>query len=134
MLINNLEALKVEIDVLQKISHPFITRVEQVFVSEHRVYYLMDYYDSGDLSYFIRSHQRMDQNVVQFIACQIALALGELHSKKILYRDLKAENLLIGSDGYISLADFGISKIQDQSTTFVGTPIYIAPEMISGEV
>ena len=57
-----------------------------------------------------------------------------MHSKKILYRDLKAENLLIGSDGYISLADFGVSKIQDQSTTFVGTPIYIAPEMISGEV
>lgn len=57
-----------------------------------------------------------------------------MHSNKILYRDLKAENLLIGSDGYISLADFGISKIQDQSTTFVGTPIYIAPEMISGDV
>ncbi len=56
LLINNLEALKVEKEVLKSVSHPFITKVESVFVSDHRVYYLMDYYEGGDLSLLIRNH------------------------------------------------------------------------------
>ena len=70
-----------------------------------------------------------------FYAMTVALALGHLHSQKIIYRDLKPENILMGEDGYISLADFGLAKIlesdNEQAYTFCGTPQYLAPEILS---
>ena len=59
------------------------------------------------------------------------LALEYLHSKKIAYRDLKPENLLIASDGHLKITDFGFAKkIIDRSFTLCGTPEYLAPEII----
>lgn len=61
------------------------------------------------------------------------MALGHLHSHKIVYRDLKPENILIGEDGYVSIIDFGVSKqfeLEEVTKTFCGTPEYLAPEMI----
>ncbi len=56
-----------------------------------------------------------------------------LHSKNIIYRDLKPENVLIGADGYIKIADFGLSRMNiemDEATTICGTPEYLAPEIV----
>ena len=63
----------------------------------------------------------------------MVLALEYLHSKKIIYRDLKPENVLICSDGYIKIADFGLSRMNiefNDATTICGTPEYLAPEII----
>jgi serine/threonine protein kinase len=62
------------------------------------------------------------------------LALGYLHANNIIHRDLKLENILLEEDGYIVIADFGLSKIlshpDEQTGTFVGTPVYLAPEVL----
>ena len=65
----------------------------------------------------------------------MALALGHLHSKNVIYRDLKLENVLLCEDGYIKVADFGLSKnieMGEQAYTLCGTPEYLAPEIIQG--
>ena len=91
----------------------------------------MPYCEGRDLSYYMRLEKRIKENTVKFIAAQIVMAIGELHSRKILYRDLKPENLLINSDGYVMIADFGISKVVNQTNTFIGTPTYIGNIFIS---
>ena len=67
---------------------------------------------------------------------QIVLAVGELHDKGIMHRDLKLENILIDNKGYVKLIDYGLAKILDNSSdlamSYCGTPEYLAPEMIEG--
>jgi serine/threonine protein kinase len=67
-------------------------------------------------------------------AAQIVMAVGYLHSKDIIHRDLKLENILLDNTGFLMLIDFGLAKIVEDgenATSFCGTPEYLAPEMIS---
>ena len=67
----------------------------------------------------------------RFYSAQVASIFEYLHSKNIIYRDLKPENLLIAADGYLKLTDFGFAKVVDGRTyTLCGTPEYLAPEIL----
>ena len=62
----------------------------------------------------------------------MCIAIGYLHSKKIIYRDIKTKNILMGEDGYIYLTDFGLAKIlsgHNMANSICGTPAYMAPEI-----
>ena len=72
--------------------------------------------------------------VVKFYALQITMAIGYLHTKGIMHRDLKLENILIDESGYLKIIDYGLAKTlpEDNLTrTFCGTPEYLAPEMVT---
>ena len=77
----------------------------------------------------------MPESAAKFYICEIVLALECLHKHKIIFRDLKPQNILIGSDGHIVLTDFNLSKevksIDEMSTSFCGTVLYLAPEMLN---
>ena len=133
----SLESLKVEKLILLQVQHPFIISMEQVFSSETRIYFVMQFVQGGELFKHLSEQRRFSEKRVQFYAAQIALALGYLHKSNIYYRDLKPENILLGLDGYILLADFGLAKINEiddgtEPNSFCGTPEYISPEMIVG--
>jgi protein kinase A len=69
--------------------------------------------------------------IARFYGGQVALMFEYLHSKNIVYRDLKPENLLIGADGYLKLTDFGFAKfVEGRTYTLCGTPEYLAPEIL----
>jgi CRP-like cAMP-binding protein len=77
---------------------------------------------------------QLEEQEAKFYGAQVLLAFGHIHSKQIAYRDLKPENLVLDSDGYIKIVDFGLAKVVDGKTwTLCGTPDYLAPEIILNE-
>lgn len=130
------ESLKLEKDILYNVEHPFIVSMDFVFQNDFRIYFIMDFIKGGELYRHLSRMKRFSEEETRFMIAQIALALGHLHKKNILYRDLKPENVLFNEDGYLKLADFGLAKMtqskKDQSNSFCGTPEYLSPEMIIG--
>jgi serine/threonine protein kinase len=97
------------------------------------VYLATEYCSGGDLSYHLSDDtQVFNEKRIRFYAAQILLALEYIHKKGYVYRDLKPENIVIDSKGYLKLTDFGLCESlgKNQKTGIVGTPDYIAPEMI----
>ena len=85
--------------------------------------------------YHLTKEKVFDENRARFYAAEITSALGYLHGEGIVYRDLKPENILLDSSGHLMLTDFGLCKegLYDQldtTTTFCGTPEYLAPEVL----
>jgi serum/glucocorticoid-regulated kinase 2 len=80
---------------------------------------------------------RFTEDRARFYAAEVLLAYEALHSKRIIYRDLKPENVLLDENGHIKLADFNLSKMAEgnimRTYTFCGTPEYISPEVLRGE-
>jgi serine/threonine protein kinase len=128
------EHLKSEKKTLQRISHPFIVKLYASFQDDFNVYMLMEYVMGGELFTVLRKAQHISNAAAVFYASEIVLALESLHRKRIIYRDLKPENVLIDREGHVKLTDFGLAKVVEARTyTMCGTPEYIAPEIIQSK-
>jgi serine/threonine protein kinase len=122
-----------EKEILFQASHPFVNSMDFVFQNELRIYFFLNYYPGGNIYDNVFKVKRFSENTVKFIGAQIVLALGYLHKNKIVHRDLKPENVLMDSDGYVCLADFGLAKFlqpDEQTHSFCGTAEYLAPEIL----
>jgi serine/threonine protein kinase len=95
------------------------------------LFFQMEYIPGGELFTLLRTLITLPIDHAKFYTAQIISAFDYLHMKSIIYRDLKAENILINSNGYLKLTDFGLAKkVSDKTYTLCGTPEYLAPEMI----
>lgn len=96
----------------------------------------MDLCAGGELFYLLHQRGKMIESSAKFYFAEILLGLEYIHSKGIVYRDLKPENVLLDIDGHIKLADFGLSKhlssVSDLTNSFCGSPEYMSPEMLIG--
>lgn len=75
-----------------------------------KLYYILEYCPGGELFFYLQKIGRFKESAAKFYAANILLALRHLHEKKILYRDMKPENVLVDRDGYLKLTDFGLSR------------------------
>jgi serine/threonine protein kinase len=123
--------------ILREIKHPFVVGLRYSFQSHDKLYLITDYYSGGNLFAHLRNAKAFSEERAKFYTAELMLALDHLHSKDIIYRDLKLENILMESSGHIVLTDFGLSKPDIDKTggasTFCGTPEYIAPELLMGQ-
>lgn len=127
------ENLVLERKILLQVDHTFIIKLVKTFKDEDRVYFLMEYVQGIDLFDTLRELGLLNNESAKFYTSCLVLILEHLHELKIVYRDLKPENIMVDLAGYPKLIDFGTAKIIDDRTfTLVGTPHYMAPEIIKG--
>uniref|UniRef100_A0AAR2M0F7 protein kinase C n=1 Tax=Pygocentrus nattereri TaxID=42514 RepID=A0AAR2M0F7_PYGNA len=115
-------------------SHPFLVNLHGCFQTYDHVCFVMEYSPGGDLMTHIHNSIFTERQTRFYAAC-VLLGLEFLHQNKIVYRDLKLDNLLMDADGFVRIADFGLCKEGmghgDRTSTFCGTPEFLAPEVLT---
>ncbi|KAG9511043.1 Serine/threonine-protein kinase Sgk1, partial [Fragariocoptes setiger] len=123
--------------LIRNLRHPFLIGLHYSFQSKDKLYFVLDYANGGEMFYHLQRDHVFEESRARFYAAEITSALGYLHAEGIIYRDLKPENILLDSSGHLVLTDFGLCKEGikdiDTTTTFCGTPEYLAPEVLRKE-
>ncbi|XP_048515608.1 serine/threonine-protein kinase N isoform X2 [Athalia rosae] len=121
-------------EVANTTRHPFLVNLFACFQTEAHVCFVMEYAAGGDLMMHIHADVFGEPRAVFYAAC-VVLGLQYLHESRIIYRDLKLDNLLLDTEGYVKIADFGLCKegmgFGDRTGTFCGTPEFLAPEVLT---
>nr|XP_020013272.1 MAP/microtubule affinity-regulating kinase 3 isoform X4 [Castor canadensis]XP_020013273.1 MAP/microtubule affinity-regulating kinase 3 isoform X4 [Castor canadensis] len=118
------------------LNHPNIVKLFEVIETEKTLYLIMEYASGGEVFDYLVAHGRMKEKEARAKFRQIVSAVQYCHQKRIVHRDLKAENLLLDADMNIKIADFGFSNeftVGSKLDTFCGSPPYAAPELFQGK-
>ena len=121
--------------VMLSLDHHFVVKMVKSMHNEHFCFFLMEYVNGKSLAEYL-SMRAMKYNIfeTQFYIGSLVLILEYLQSKHIAHRDIKPNNIMIDSNGYLKMIDFGTAKIlTDYTSTVIGTPHYIAPEILRGK-
>uniref|UniRef100_A0A8C5GS03 protein kinase C n=1 Tax=Gouania willdenowi TaxID=441366 RepID=A0A8C5GS03_GOUWI len=134
---DEVESLMCEKRIFETVSsshHPFLVNLFACFQTVEHVCFVMEYTAGGDLMMHIHADVFSEPRAVFYSAC-VVLGLQFLHQHKIVYRDLKLDNLLLDTQGFVKIADFGLCKegmgFGDRTSTFCGTPEFLAPEVLT---
>jgi len=120
--------------ILASLDHPFISQFYGAIQDEKYIYFLLEFLGGGDLYVLLKKKKTFEEKEVQFYSGCVISALSYMHAKRIAYRDLKLENLVLDAFGYVKIIDFGFAKtIKGKTWTMCGSPDYIAPEIIGND-
>jgi NIMA (never in mitosis gene a)-related kinase 1/4/5 len=121
------------LQLLKVLKHPNIVTYRESFLDGGKLCIVMDYCSGGDLHTVLQRRRGtpLPEDTILDWFVQICLALKHIHDRKVLHRDIKAQNIFVASNGLLKLGDFGVSKVLDSTTslaaTGVGTPYYLSP-------
>ncbi|KAH6783094.1 AGC cGMP-dependent and protein kinase kinase family protein [Perilla frutescens var. hirtella] len=133
---NAVESILAERDILISVRNPFVVRFFYSFTCRENLYLVMEYLNGGDLFSMLRNLGCLDEDITRVYIAEVVLALEYMHSLNVIHRDLKPDNLLIGPDGHIKVnilkSQSSQKREQRKKTQVVGTPDYLAPEILLG--
>lgn len=126
-----------ERNLMKELDHKNIIRILDYFEDKNYIFIIMEYINGGNLYSLIKKRRKLQEKMAKYIFKQMISALKYIHSHNIAHRDIKLDNILLDLYNGIKICDFGIGKklnSPDQLlTSFSGTPIYMAPEIILSE-
>eukprot|EP00928_Gymnodinium_smaydae_P038221 TRINITY_DN26406_c0_g1_i1.p1 TRINITY_DN26406_c0_g1~~TRINITY_DN26406_c0_g1_i1.p1 ORF type:complete len:803 (-),score=189.41 TRINITY_DN26406_c0_g1_i1:50-2458(-) len=126
------ESVMQERDILLLANSPFVIKLYETYVDSQNLYFLMELAAGGELmTIYDRKELHGREDHAQFYSAGVLFALDHLHQHRVIYRDLKPENVLLSTKGYIKLSDMGLAKqVVGETFTTCGTPEYFAPEVL----
>ncbi|XP_027236505.1 STE20-like serine/threonine-protein kinase isoform X11 [Penaeus vannamei] len=131
----DLETFMIEIDILSECKHENIVELLEAYHFDGKLWMYLEYCDGGAMdSIMVDLDRPLTEPQIAYVCKYLCRALVYIHSNKVIHRDLKAGNVLLTMDGGVKLADFGVSaknkNTYDKRGTFIGTPYWLAPEVI----
>ncbi|KAG2470075.1 SIK2 kinase, partial [Polypterus senegalus] len=132
----NLEKIYREVQIMKMLDHPHIIKLYQVMETKNMLYLVTEYAKNGEIFDYLANHGRLSEPEARRKFWQILSAVEYCHNRKIVHRDLKAENLLLDGHMNIKIADFGFGNFfqaGEPLATWCGSPPYAAPEVFEGQ-
>ena len=117
---------------MRRTRHCNIVRLYESFETQQHIVFVMEVCGGGDLLTYVRRRRKLKEETARFLFKQIVTGLAYCHTKNVLHRDIKLDNILLTSRGDVKICDFGVSKLVTPGETMTeqcGTPAYIAPEV-----
>ena len=124
-----------EVSILRRLRHQNVVKLFEMFGGPKHSIVVMELCAGGDLLNYVRKRRRVKEEVAKHIIRQVLEALGYMHSRMIIHRDIKLDNILLDQRGTVKVCDFGVSRVVHQDELMeeqCGTPAYMAPEVICG--
>ena len=124
-----------ETNLMRGLCHPSVTKILETFECEKYMLIIMEYISGGNLQNFVKKRRKLCEKTAKILFRQIIQGIRYIHSRGIVHRDIKLENILLDLNNIIKICDFGVGKLIKPNTILkdqCGTPIYMAPEILKG--
>ena len=125
-----------ETNLMRGLYHPSVTKILETFETDQYMLIIMEYISGGNLQNFVKKRRKLCEKTAKILFRQLIQGIKYIHSKGIVHRDIKLENILLDLNNIVKICDFGVGKITQKGQKLLdqcGTPVYMAPEIIQGE-